>query len=612
MTEVTTSSDAARTSNTPRRERLPTVVRTLSYVLRTSPRLVIGIGGSIIVVALAPAFITVQAREIIDGVVAVSQASEGASERAVYLTVAIVALLTAGVVVANRYLLYARAALSTRLSAESLLTIAEQTTRLSLPQLEDEQVQTALQLARRDGASRAFQLFSRTTIVAQSLLTVGAFLVVLLAFHPGAAALVLAAALPLFVVESSFGRDEFVTLRKATIESREQGYLEAILTRPSFATERIHYGLAPWLLSKFRERVEALERRAARLGLRRVFGAAFLSLLGMLVHIAVYGWIVHEAMNAVITVGAMTMYIAAFRQTQTGVNRLLSALAGIRTDSQFVRDFFAFLDLKSDTPSGSATEGVTPGRGLEFINVTFTYPGSERPAVSSVSFTLRPGNTLAIVGRNGSGKTTLIKLLLGMYQPDNGQILYDGTPLAEWSPEALRHRVSVLLQGYNRYKLAFGTNIGLGDGRDVDNPLRWERAAALGLADDIAATLSQGFAQLLGKSLPGALDLSGGQWQRVALSRAYYNEQAELLVLDEPSAALDAQAEAELFHRVLETRVHPMTVLISHRLANVRRADHILVLEEGRVMEEGTHDALLARGGHYAALYELQASAYSD
>jgi ATP-binding cassette subfamily B protein len=317
-----------------------------------------------------------------------------------------------------------------------------------------------------------------------------------------------------------------------------------------------------------------------------------------------------SAVRGQITLGQMTMYVLLFRQGQSAVSSILSAIGGMYEDNLYLSTLYDYLDTPVAAATGTVTTGASPGTGLQFEQVSFTYPGATEPAVRDVSFTLRPGESLALVGENGSGKTTLIKLLTRLYTPDTGRILLDGTNLDDWQPAALRRRVGVIFQDFARYQLKVGENIGAGDVTHFEDEARWREAAGLGMAAPFIEELPGGYATQLGKWFKDGRELSGGQWQKVALSRAFMREDADILVLDEPTAAMDARAEAQVFEQFQALARSRMVILISHRFSTVRMADQILVIEGGRILERGSHEALMQLGGHYAGLFALQARGY--
>ncbi|HEY9662441.1 MAG TPA: ABC transporter ATP-binding protein, partial [Allocoleopsis sp.] len=289
---------------------------------------------------------------------------------------------------------------------------------------------------------------------------------------------------------------------------------------------------------------------------------------------------------------------------------ILTAVGGMYEDSLYLSNLYEFLEEDVPTPSGYATYGTFPGDGLRFENISFCYPGSSELALKDVSFHLRPGEKLAIVGKNGSGKTTLIKLMTRLYTPDSGRILLDGRDLQDWDIERLQKRIGVIFQNFVRYQFTVGENIGVGDVEHFDDRSRWEMAVEKGTARPFIDEMPEGFQTQLGRWFKGGRELSGGQWQKIALSRAFMRSGADILVLDEPTSAVDAEAEAEIFEQLRAVTQQQMAILISHRFSTVRMADQIIVLSKGEILEQGTHQELMRLGGQYARLFALQAAGY--
>jgi ATP-binding cassette, subfamily B, bacterial len=288
----------------------------------------------------------------------------------------------------------------------------------------------------------------------------------------------------------------------------------------------------------------------------------------------------------------------------------LSAVGGMYEDNLYLSNLYEYLEHPSAAPSGGKQAGPEPGDGMRFEHVWFTYPGAEQPALRDIDLHIPPGSKLALVGENGAGKTTLIKLLTRLYEPTQGRVLLDGLDLRQWDAEAVRRRIGVIFQDFIRYQLLVGENIGAGDVAGFDDEARWRRAAAQGMASEFVERLPQQYRTQLGRWFKGGQELSIGQWQKIALSRAFMRETADILVLDEPTAAMDAEAEAEVFQRFRSLAADRMGIVISHRFSTVRMADEIVVLERGEVVERGTHEALMARSGRYAKLFNLQAEGY--
>jgi ATP-binding cassette subfamily B protein len=384
-----------------------------------------------------------------------------------------------------------------------------------------------------------------------------------------------------------------------------------VLAREDSAKEVKLYELGPRLLERYRAIFRKVFREDRALTIRRDSWGFALGLVATAAFYAAYAWIAISAVRGRITLGQMTMYVLLFRQGQAAVTASLAAIGGMYEDNLYLSTLYDYLDTPVPARHGSARSGPKPADGVRFEQVSFTYPGAAEPAVSEVSFQLRPGRSLALVGENGSGKTTLIKLLTRLYRPTAGRILLDGRPLDEWDESTLRRRIGVIFQDFARYQLAVGENIGAGDVAHFEDEARWREAAELATAAPFIEELPAGYRTQLGKWFRDGRELSGGQWQKIALARAFMREGADLLVLDEPTAAMDARAEAEIFEQFRTLARRRMVILISHRFSTVRHADEILVVDHGRVLERGDHDSLMAReNGHYAQLFALQARGY--
>ena len=306
----------------------------------------------------------------------------------------------------------------------------------------------------------------------------------------------------------------------------------------------------------------------------------------------------------------MTMYIAQFRLGQNAVTNSLTAVNGMYEDNLYLSNLTEYLEHKIPEQTGNKTIGPNPEDGIRFEEVTFVYSDSEKPALNNVSLHIKPGESLAIVGENGSGKTTLIKLLTRLYTPVSGIIFLEGLELKEWDIEALRKKIGVIFQDFAHYQLIVGENIGIGDVDEIEQEPRIEEAAQKGMADVFVKDLPQGYKTQLGTWFKDGKELSGGQWQKIALSRAFMRSKADILILDEPTAAIDARAEAEIFSHFRDLTANKISIIISHRFSTVRMADHIIVLEQGKIQEEGSHTDLLDNGGQYATLFNLQAQGY--
>ncbi len=379
------------------------------------------------------------------------------------------------------------------------------------------------------------------------------------------------------------------------------------------------FGLASWLTSRYRRLSRQYYEENARLSVRRAIVSALLSVVGTIGYYAAYVVILLRAVAGQLSIGTLTFLAGAFMRSRDLIQRLLLSASDIYAQSLNLQDLFTFFAMQ---PTIATRPGARPvpmpfGTGFVFEDVGFRYPGSERWAVRHVSFTLRPGERVALVGENGAGKTTITKLIARLYDPSEGRILLNGVDLREYDLSSLRRAIGVIFQDFVRYDMRFDENIGVGEIEASRTYLENHGPVPAPIADaserSLAATLlprlAQGYRQMLGRRFDQGVDLSGGEWQKVALARAYMRT-AQLLILDEPTAALDARAEYEVFLRFSELMAGRMAVIISHRFSTVRMADRIIVLADGRVVEEGSHDELVARGAQYAELFEMQASGY--
>jgi ATP-binding cassette subfamily B protein len=364
------------------------------------------------------------------------------------------------------------------------------------------------------------------------------------------------------------------------------------------------------LLERYREIYRRLYKEDKALAIRRDGWGFLLGLIGTLALYGAYAWIAAAAVVSRITLGQMTMYLMLFRQGQSAVSAILSSIGGMYEDNLYLSTLYEYLETPEILSGSSAIKGPLPEDGIRFENVSFTYPGATQPALIDIDLHIRPGESLALVGENGSGKTTLIKLLTRLYRPGEGRILLDGLDLNDWQEEALLQRIGVIFQDFARYQFLVGENIGVGDVREFKNEDRWRDAANMGMAAPIVEGLPSGYQTQLGKWFKDGQELSGGQWQKIALSRAFMRTGADILVLDEPTAAMDAGAEAEIFEHFRKLTKNRIAILISHRFSTVRMASQIVVIENGRIIERGSHEDLMHLDGHYARLFLLQAAGY--
>ena len=449
--------------------------------------------------------------------------------------------------------------------------------------------------------NRSFDTFQYT-------ITLGALSALLWTFSPWILALVVAAGLPLFIGELWFSSRSFRFYTGRTPEMRERNNLESLMVSDGPAMERIHsqssealrgrYAhLFVWLFGQDR----AMHFRHTMIGLGLIGASSLVFISGQL-------WVAWTALLGAITLGQMTMFAALLRQGQSAVTGLFTTLNTSFEDLLYMAKLFDLLGLEEGRPRGSATAGPKPDDGYRLEDVSFSYPNGRRPALQDVTLHISHGIRLGIVGANGSGKTTLVKLLIGLYLPSSGRITLDGLDLADWDAAALYSRTAAMFQPFQRYNMTVADNIAIGDGFRTDDPDKVMDAAKRGFSDELVQELPDGLETKLSRQFLDGRELSGGQWQRLALSRAMIRTGAETLILDEPTAALDPEAEALLISE-LEDPGHT-TILISHRLSNLRHADRIIVLDKGRIVQDGTHDDLLDEDGLYRSMFEKKASFY--
>lgn len=587
--------------------------RALQLVWSTSRGLTFSLALLTLVAGLLPAGIAWTGAQIVDAVVAAAASvSEGGAAElaAVFRWVAVEAVLVAALAGAQRGLSFSQSLLRARLGNRINVMILEKALTLELSQFEDSEFYDKLTRARREASSRPLSLVKRTFGLAQNLISLASFGGLLIQFSPWAMVVLIVAGLPSFFAETKFSGDAFRLFRWRSPETRMQAYLETVLAREDHAKEVKLFGLGPLLLKRYQEIFRTIFQADRALAIRRDSWGFGLGLLGTLALYGAYAWVAATTVAGRITLGQMTMYLALFRQGQSAVSAILSAIGGMYEDNLYLSTLYEFLDTEVPASTGTATSGPLPEDGVRFENVSFTYPGARRPALENINLHIRPGQSLALVGQNGSGKTTLIKLLTRLYAPSSGRILLDGRDLQEWDGRHLLERIGVIFQDFARYQMKAGENIGVGDVADFDDTERWRQAGDKGMATEFIDTLPERFETQLGRWFKDGQELSGGQWQKIALARAFMRDKADILVLDEPTAAMDAAAEASIFEHFRELSGNRMVILISHRFSTVRMADQIVLIQDGRIVERGSHDQLLEKNGHYARLFRLQARGY--
>ncbi|HUI60903.1 MAG TPA: ABC transporter ATP-binding protein [Steroidobacteraceae bacterium] len=583
--------------------------RAVDLVWSTNGALTVALAVLTLVAGVLPAGVAYVGSLIVDAVVTAMRAGGAAPSHVIELVV-LEGVLVASVAAAQRGLSLCQSLLRAQLGQRVNVMILEKALTLELRHFEDSEFYDKLTRARREASSRPLSLVMRTFGLVQNAISLVSYGTLLVHFSPWAVAVLLLAGLPAFVAEAKFSGDAFRLFRWRSPETRMQIYLETVIGREDYAKEVKLYGLGPRLLDRYRDIFRRLYKEDRALTIRRDVWGFGLGLVATLALYGAYAWIAVSTIRGAITLGQMTMYLALFRQGQSAVSAMLSAVGGMYEDNLYLSTLYEYLETPIPESVGGVRYGPHPEDGIRFEDVGFTYPGAREAALEHITLRLQPGASLALVGENGSGKTTLIKLLTRLYAPTSGRILLDGQDLAEWDEAALRQRIGVIFQDFARYQMLVGENVGAGDEQFFEDEERWREAARKGQASEFIETLPAGYRTQLGKWFRDGRELSGGQWQKIALSRAFMRTRADVLVLDEPTAAMDAQAEAEVFEHFRQLAKGRITILISHRFSTVRMADRIAVLDRGRIVEYGSHEELMQMNGRYAHLFTLQARGY--
>ncbi len=574
-----------------------------------------------LVAALLPPAIAWVGKLIIDAVVAAAQQASAAPEIAgplrqrVFLLVGVELGLMVVQTGVTRSVGLMRELLRGKLGNLINLRILEKALELEVRHFEDAETYDKMQNARREASARPLSLVMQFLTVGQNVVTLASFAALLISLSPWSVLVIALASIPAFIAEAKLAAESFRLYSWRAPEGRKLNYLEWILTRDSHVKEVKLFGLGELILGRYKALFSKFFDEDRRLALRRAGWGFGLGLLSLAAFYGAYALVAGRAARAEISLGDMALYLAVFRQGQGAFQAILTAIGSMYEDSLFMSNLFGFLALPTHGERPRVPTPLSLPRGqthaIEFRNLSFRYPGKEGWALRDVNLVLRPGERVALVGENGAGKSTLVKLLMRLYEPTEGQILYGGIDLRDFDVEDLRSRIGAVFQDFVRYQFPVSENIGLGDVRFIGDRPRIQQAAEQGGAAPIIATLPQGYDTPLGGWFESGTELSAGQWQKLAVSRAFMRD-AEVLILDEPTASIDAEAEHELFERFQALAADRTAIVISHRFSTVRMADRIAVLRDGRIEELGSHRELIELGGRYAHLFQLQARGYLD
>jgi len=572
----------------------------------------VGLGFLTVGGALLPATQAWVGKLIVDGVVAsIQKGNDPDQVRTVfyYLIIELILFLLSTGINHSRRLI--QQLIQLQLANQIRSEIIRKALTLDLAFFEHPDFYDRLQNARREGGYKPMELINDTFQIVQSMITLISFAALMLRFSPWLVLILLATSIPAFIAETRFSEQGFRLLTRRAPETRQINYLSRLLTEDTAAKEIKLFNLGSTLLKRYKTLFDKFFQEDKSLAVRRALVGFSLGLVATLGFYGSYAWIVWRTVQGMISLGDMTLYLSIFRQGQSTFQSILAGIGNIYENNLFMAHYFEFLELKPQMqiaePAKKLTASLT--RGIEFRGVGFRYPESDEWVLRGIDLKILPGEKIALVGHNGAGKTTLVKLLSRLYDPTEGTILIDGTDIRELDPLDLRQKIGVIFQDFVRYHLPVSENIGFGQIEAVDRMDKIIDSARKSGADAMIGNLPQGYQTMLGRWFHGGHELSLGQWQRVALARAFMRD-AEILVLDEPTASLDAQTEYEIFQHFKELTDGKMAILISHRFSTVRMADRIVVIEGGRVAENGSHEELLRREGIYARLFSMQAEGY--
>jgi ATP-binding cassette subfamily B protein len=510
----------------------------------------------------------------------------------------------------SRIVDYLDALLADKYTRYVSVRVMEHAAELDLIAYEDPVFYDRLERARVQATDRLGMIQSIGRLVQQVITTVSLSISIML-FSPWLLLLLVAGVVPAFLGESHFAFLGYAKNFRQTPIRRQLDYLRVLGGSKEAAKELKLFGLKEFLVGRFTRLSDQIYREDVSLARRRLVAGSFLSIIGTAGYYGAYVFVIWRTVAGKLTIGSLTFLSGAILQASSNIQQIFSTVSSIADQALFLTDLIAFFEMRP-TIRAKPNPLLAPRpirQGFEFRNVSFSYPGSPRLILNRLDFELRPHERVALIGENGEGKTTMVKLMTRLYDPTEGQVLLDGVDLREYDLEDLYREIGVIFQDFMRYEMTARENIAVGRIEEIDNLPLLDLAAHKSMADEVIAKLQRDYDQMLGRRFDGGVDLSGGEWQKVALARAYLRD-AQVLILDEPTAALDARSEYEVFKRFAELTAGKMALFISHRFSTVRMADRIVVLEKGRIAENGDHDELTHLGGRYAEMFELQAASY--
>ncbi len=586
--------------------RIPPIFR---MVWNCAPEVVLLSSLARVVVSVIPVALLWVTRIIIDSINS-HLAYHAALRPHFWWLVALEFVLASAVAMLGRVLTFFDTVLADKFTRHISTSIMEHASKLDLTRYEDPLFYDKMERARVQGTDRVM-LVQMTGRLIQDVIGALSLALGIVFFSPWLLLFLIACVVPAFLGETHFAFIGYSLNFEQTPARRQMDYLRILGGSRESAKELKLFGLGPFLVERYKGLSDALHAQTVGLAKTKLFFGALLTVLGTVGYYGGYAYVIYETVMGRLTIGQLTFLAGAIAGASAGIQAVFTTFSGIADQALFMTDLVDFFAVQPTIQSkpGALVAPRPIRQGIEFRNVSLAYPGSHRQVLSGVNVKIEPHERIALVGENGQGKTTIVKLLTRLYDPTEGQILLDGVDLRDYNLDDLWKEIGVIFQDFVHYEMTASENIGVGRIEEANNPFRIRAAAMKTFAEKVIHKLPKGYDQLLGRRFEGGVDLSGGEWQKIALARAYLRD-AQLLILDEPTAALDARAEHEVFQRFAELTQGKMSLLISHRFSTVRMADRILVLQQGGIAEQGHHDQLVKGGGIYAEMFELQAANY--